>query len=114
MRSPRLAALIFAFALTFGATAFAQARQVQQYQAPGEVDQAAIAAAKERARTGGINDYGKDVSAEAEPVPWLLIALVTIIFAGVAPFAWRAYKSTAAEVAATSPRSGARVGRGED
>jgi len=61
-----------------------------------------LAQSKERSKSN-VDQYEEDPTTLAEPIPWAAFGLVVIVFAGVAPFAWRSYKKMAAEIAQNRP-----------
>lgn len=79
------------------AVALAQTRRPQEFQAPREMSEEEIAAAKERSKSN-LHSYGKDATAEVSPVPWMAIGLIGLVFLVAAPFALRAYRDTASEI----------------
>jgi hypothetical protein len=86
-------------------------KPVKDFQAPSQPSAEEIAESKARSKAN-VNDFNQDLAAEEEPVPWAEIILVCLVFVGVAPFAWRAYKNTAEEIGGR-PTS-ARASRASD
>jgi hypothetical protein len=115
MRFPSFSRLLVVFVLVAGGAALAQRRQLQEFQGDGMTTQQEREAARSRPKYN-INTYGKDVQIKKEPIPWMAIGLVGIIFAGVAPFAWMAYKRTTREMAETNVFgvASSRVDEGEE
>jgi hypothetical protein len=99
MRLSSFSRLLAVLVLVTGGAALAQQRrQLQDFQDDGMTSQQERDAARSRPKYN-ITSYGKDVKIKEEPIPWMAIGLVGIIFAGVAPFAWRAYRNTTKEMA---------------
>ncbi len=98
MRTLSLSRVVLTAALLWGGSALAK-REVKDFEPPPEMSQEQLEAAKARARNGNINTYGKDVQIKAEPTPWMAIGLAGIVFVVVTPFALRAYRNTAKEIA---------------
>ncbi|WP_257449411.1 hypothetical protein [Archangium lipolyticum] len=98
MRLPPFSRLLAVLVLVTGGAALAQRRQLQDFQGDGMESQQERDAARSRPKYN-ITSYGRDVKIKEEPIPWMAIGFVGIIFAGVAPFAWRAYRNTTKEMA---------------
>ena len=113
MRLSPLSRPLVVLVLVSGGAALAQRRQLQEFQDNGMATQQERDAARARPKYN-INAYGKDIQIKEEPIPWMAIGLAAIIFAGVAPFAYRAYRNTTQEMAGANV-VGASGGRsGED
>lgn len=97
--------------LCLGAGEALAGKPVKEFTPPSQPTAEEIAESKARSKSN-VNEFGQDLAAEEEPVPWAEIVLVTLVFLGVAPFAWRAYKNTAAEIGGR-PTS-ARASRASD
>lgn len=95
--------LVLVLALLSGGAALAQPRrQVSEFQAPRELTPEEKEAAKQRAMGNNLNAYGKDIQIKEKPIPWMAIGLVGIVFAVATPFALRAYRNTAKEMASAN------------
>jgi hypothetical protein len=91
----------------------AWARPPQEFKAPATMTEEQIAASKAKSKSN-INGYGKDVSQETKPFPWKAAALFGLVFIVAAPFAIRAYLSTAKELSPSNKNAfGGRSARGE-
>lgn len=113
MRLTRIVSLALVSLSLFSAAAYAQSRRPHEFQAPREMSEAEIAAAKERSRAGSdINRWGKDTTGEVAGPPWMAIGLMVLVFVVAAPFALRAYQNTASEIrersGASAPNAPAR------
>lgn len=94
----RLLLLSFALTLSGGVSeALAQQRGPREFQAPREISEEEIRAAKEKSKSN-LSGYDKDVTNEVTPVPWMAIGLMVFVFAVATPFALRYYRDTAAEL----------------
>ncbi|HLL56137.1 MAG TPA: hypothetical protein VK447_21420 [Myxococcaceae bacterium] len=109
-RTSLLQLAVVLFSLTAG-SAFAL-KPVKEFTPPSQPTAEELAESKARSKSN-VNEFDQDLAAEPEPVPWLQILLVGIVFAGVAPFAWKAYQNTAAEMSGGRPTS-ARASRASD
>lgn len=105
MRNTRIARVVMlGLALgsaTVSMSAFAQQRRPSEFQAPREMSEDEIRAAKERSKSN-LHAYKKGVTDEVTPVPYLAIGMLVLVFALAAPFALRYYKQTADEINARS------------
>lgn len=112
MRSARLAHLLLLGTL-LGSAALAQSRKPQEFQAPRQMSEEEIEAAKRRSKLNpDLHDYGKDVTAEVKPIPWMAVGLIGMVFLVALPFALRAYRDTANEIRAANPNVGLGGGGG--
>jgi hypothetical protein len=109
-RTSLLQLAVVLFSLTAG-SAFAL-KPVKEFTPPSQPTAEELADSKARSKMN-VESFDQDLAAETEPVPWLEIILVCIVFAGVAPFAWRSYKNTVQEVSGGRPTS-ARASRASD
>ena len=98
MRTLSLSRVVLTAALLWGGAALAK-REVKSFEAPKEMSQEELEAAKARARNGNMNPYDKDVKVEAEPIPWMAIGLAGIVFVVAAPFAVNVFRNTSKEIA---------------
>lgn len=98
MRTLSLSRVVLAAALLWGGSALAK-REVKDFEAPRELSQEELEAAKARARNGNMNAYAKDVQIKPEPTPWMAIGLGVLVLTAATPFALRAYRNTAQELA---------------
>jgi hypothetical protein len=92
-----LSRLLVVLVLVTGGAAVAQRRQLPSFE--GEVMTQEQRDADRSKSKYNINAYGKDIPVKNEPFPWMALGLAGIVFAVVAPFAYRAYKSTTKEMA---------------
>jgi hypothetical protein len=112
MRTSFLTRVVLSAALLWGGAALAK-REVKEFQAPREMSQEELDAAKAAARNGNMNAYGKDVKIEAEPIPWMAIGLGIVVLVAAAPFGVIVYRNTAKEMA-TANTFGVQRARDED
>jgi hypothetical protein len=110
MRLPHLSRLLLVLALLAGGSALAQRRQLRDFQ--GETMTQEERDAERSGSKYNINAYSRDIQIKEEPIPWMAIGLVGLIFLAVAPFAIRAYLSTSKEIADTNT-FGTSSARGE-
>lgn len=100
MRPLFFSRLLVVLVLVTGGAALAQRRQLQSFQGE-EMTQAERDAARARPKYN-INSYGRDIQIKEEPIPWKAIGLGVFALLATAPFAWRAYRSTTKEIAASN------------
>jgi hypothetical protein len=105
MRTLFLSRVVLTAALLWGGAALAK-REVKEFEAPREMSQEELEAAKAQARNGNIHAYGKDVQIKPEPVPWMAIGLGGIVFAIAIPFGISVYRNTAKEMATANTFGG--------
>ncbi len=75
---------------------------------PAQLSEAEVAALKEKARKGNVNDYREAGLKKPAPIPWMAIGLGAIAFIVAIPFAMRSYRDTAREVANATAFASAR------
>jgi len=110
MRLTRIVSFALVSLSLFSAASFAQSRRPQEFQAPREMSEEEVRLAKERSRAGSdINRWGKDTTGEVQGPPWMAIGLVVLVLAVAAPFAMKAYLSTAQEIRERNPGAGGRT-----
>ncbi|MBX7114339.1 MAG: hypothetical protein K1X64_08420 [Myxococcaceae bacterium] len=104
-------------ALVASSLALAQSKVKEFNGGPAKLSEADVAALKEKARKGNVNDYREAGLKEPAPIPWMAIGLGAIAFIVAIPFAMRSYRDTARELAnATafaSPRRSASKSAGD-
>lgn len=108
-----LARLVLMSSLLAGSAVLAS-RPVQEFKPPAEMTEEQKAALKARQLGGDINAYGKDVGVEETPVPWAAIGLAGLVLLAATPFALRAYRSTAKEMAHTNTFGASRARDAEE
>jgi hypothetical protein len=113
MRTLSLTRVVLTAALLWGGAALAK-REVKSFEAPRELSQAEIDAAKAKARNGNINSFDKDAKLEPEPVPWMAIGLAGLVFVVATPFAVIAFRNTSREMSTANTFGTSRARRGED
>ena len=113
MRTFSLTHVLLALSLLWGGAALAK-RDVKEFQAPRQLSDEELEAAKEKARNGNMNKYGNDIQIKAEPVPWLAIGLAGIVFALAVPFAVAVYRNTSKEIATANTFGVSRGKQQED
>ena len=99
------------FSLTAG-SAFAY-KPVKDFAPPSQPTAEEIAESKARSKSN-VNDFNQDLAADEEPVPWLEVTMAVLVFAVAAPFAWRAYKNTAGEIADGRANNGRNARASDD
>lgn len=82
--------------LVLGSGSALAQRKVQEFREAREMTAEEIAQSK--LRKSKLSEYGKDVSAEVTPVPWMAIGLSTLALLVALPFGLRAYRETAGEI----------------
>jgi hypothetical protein len=82
-------------ALLIGGSALA--KKPGEFQAPQQMTEEELAAAKARSKTH-FNEWDKDAPKEGPPFPWMAVSLAGICFLVAAPFALRAFKNTSREL----------------
>lgn len=116
MHLSRFSRLLAVLVLVSGGAALAQSqpqrRQLNSYQ-DSEMTLEERNAARARPKSN-INAYTKDIKVKEEPIPWKAIGLAVIAFAVTAPFAWRAYKGTTRDIAASNTFGTSSNRGGED
>ncbi len=75
----------------------AHAADPKDYVAPRALSDIELERMKENSRSS-LNRYGRGVSDQPEPFPWLAFTLGIITLAALTPFAWRAYRGMAREL----------------
>jgi hypothetical protein len=101
MRTHSLFRVVLTASLLWGGAALAK-REVKDFEPPPEMSQEELEAEKARARNGNMASYGKDIQIKAEPTPWMAIGLGALVLIVATPFALRAYRNTAKEMAAAN------------
>ncbi len=101
MRTSFLPRLLLTATLLTGGAALAT-REVKEFQAPREMSEEELEAAKARARNGNMSAYARDVQIKPEPTPWMAIGLGVLVLAAATPFALRVYRNTSREIAAAN------------
>lgn len=96
-----LSRLILVSALLSGGAVLAT-RPVQEFKPPAEMTEEQKEALKARQLGGNINAYNKDIQIKETPVPWAAIGLAGLVLLAATPFAIRAYRNTAKEIADTN------------
>ena len=95
MRASSLARLLLLWGFLAGGVVLA--KPPQEFKPPPEMSEEDLAAAKARSKSS-INEYGKDVSQETAPFPWLAAGIFTLAGLVALPFAIRSYLSTSKEL----------------
>lgn len=98
MRTHTLFRVVLTASLLWGGAALAK-REVKDFEPPPEMSQEELEAAKARARNGNMASYSKDIQIKPEPTPWMAIGLGVLVLGAATPFALRAYRNTAKEIA---------------
>jgi hypothetical protein len=91
---PALPFLLAASLLVGGA---ALAKRPTDFQAPQQMTEEELAAAKERSK-GKLNGFDERMEEKPKPFPWMAVGLAAIAFLGTAPFALRAFRTTSKEL----------------
>jgi hypothetical protein len=99
MRMDRVLRGLLLVGIVGGSTAAIAQRRPKDFQ-PSQITEEQIEAAKEHSKYK-YTPYTKDAPQQAEPFPWLAVGMALIALGGTAPFAYRYYRNTSAEVIAS-------------
>jgi hypothetical protein len=80
----------------------AGAAEPQDFVPPPSLSPQEVERLKEASKSN-LGQYGKDVSVETEPFPWMAVLLGALTIAGGTPFAWRAYRRMTQELNESGP-----------
>lgn len=97
MRLHRVLRGLLLLGIVCGSTAVLAQRRPKEFVAHEMTDEE-LAAQRERSKYK-YTPYDKDVPVETAPFPWLLVGMGALAILGAAPFAYRYYRNTSAEVA---------------
>jgi hypothetical protein len=92
-------------ALLVGGAAFA--KKPTDFQAPQQMSEEDIAAAKERSKNK-LNGFDEKMEEKPKPFPWMAVGLAAIAVLVTAPFALRAFKTTSRELTGADSSLGSR------
>ncbi len=87
--------MVLGAALLVGGAAYA--KKPTDFQAPQQMTEEELAAAKERSKNK-LNGFDEKMEEKPKPFPWMAVGLAAIAFLVAAPFGLRAFKQTSKEI----------------
>jgi len=89
-------------------SASAFAKRPTEFQAPQQMTEEEIAAAKERSKNK-LNGFDEKMEEKPKPFPWMAVSLAGIAFLVTGRFALRAFKQTSREITGADSALGPRA-----